>query len=338
MIRCGTTAQIWWLRAIAAVVALFLVFDATSARAGGGSPPAPKHIIVIFEENKDLDDIVTDNHLGWLHAIIARGALFTDSHGVTHPSLPNYFAIFNGKTNADGDACSDTSTDAAGDLPVNAGLEAAMPTLASELIASHKTFVGYAEGLPSAGYVGCFGRGGSFFSSYYKRHVPWAFFTKAGHPGAVATDTHHFLLDDALNQPFSAFPTPEHYDDLPTVAMVTSDARDDMHATPVGNNGDALLSTGDAWLGRNIMPLVTWAEDPKNATLVIITWDEGRHHTHGDTNHIPTIFAGAMVKPGTDGEYITHYSVLATIERFFGLSAMTSNDREAKPITGCWRF
>jgi len=61
--------------------------------------------------------------------------------------------------------------------------------------------------------------------------VPWAFFIKAGHPGAVAADIHQYLLADALSQPFSAFPKPGHYDALPTVAMVTPDARDDIAST-----------------------------------------------------------------------------------------------------------
>jgi hypothetical protein len=45
---------------------------------------------------------------------------------------------------------------------------------------------------------------------------------------------------------------------------------------------------------------------------------------------------GAMVKQGSDAEPITHYNVLATLERFYGLPAMTQNDK-ATPIFGCWK-
>lgn len=299
-------------------------------------PPAPKHIVVVFEENRDYDGIVGDKHLPVIHSIIGAGTLFTNSRAVTHPSLPNYFAIFAGKTNTDGDHCSDKPADAAGDLPVNAGLSARMPTLASELIAAHKTFVGYAESLPSPGYVGCFGPGGSLFSVYYKRHVPWAFFTKAGHPGEVVKDVDHYLLDDIVHQSFDSFPAPGHYDDLPTVAMVTPNVKDDMHGTPLGDNEESLDSHADDWLARNIIPLVRWASDPKNNTLVILTWDEaGRRAGRPDTNDIVTVFAGSMVRVGTDAEPITHYSVLSTIERFYGLAPMSENDKIA-PILGCW--
>jgi len=299
-------------------------------------PPAPKHIIVVFEENRDYDTIVNDTRLAVMQSLLQRGTLFTDAHAITHPSLPNYFAIFTGQTNSDGDHCSD-KPGAAGDLPVNAGLTSPMPSIASELIAAHHTFVGYSEGLPNAGYARCFGRGGAIYGGYYKRHSPWAFFTKAGHPSQIVGDTHGYLLDDDLNQPFSAFPSPDRYDELPTLAMVTPNVSDDMHGTGLGGSPERLAIDADQWLGVNILPLVDWASDPKNSTLVIITWDEGGRHAHGDTNHIPTLFLGAMVKQGVDVEHITHYDVLALIERFYGLAPMTANDKAAATIANCWR-
>lgn len=315
---------------------MLMICGAVTPAAAATLPQAPKHIVVVFEENRDYDTIVNDKRLAEMQSLLGRGTLFTDSHAVAHPSLPNYFALFTGQTNTDGDHCSDR-TDAAGDLPVNAGLKALMPTIASELIAAHHTFVGYAEGLPNAGYVRCFGRGGSIFGAYYKRHAPWAFFTKAGHPSQVVADTHGYLLDDDLNQPFSAFPKPDHYADLPTLAMVTPNVSDDMHGTGLGGSSERLAMDADQWLGVNILPLVDWADDPKNSTLVVITWDEGGHRAHGDTNHIPTLFLGAMVKQGVDAEHITHYDVLATIERFYDLPPMTANDKAAATIAGCWR-
>jgi|SRR5579863_602088 len=80
MNQCGTIAPIRRVGAVLAIVAGLLSSGAMPARAAG-LPPAPKHIVVVFEENEDLDDIVSNDRLGWLHAVIARGALFTDSHG-----------------------------------------------------------------------------------------------------------------------------------------------------------------------------------------------------------------------------------------------------------------
>ncbi len=298
-------------------------------------PPPPKHVVIVLEENRSLGQVVDDRGMPVLHSLIAQGALFTDSHGVTHPSLPNYFALFAGTTNSDGDHCYDKPIDILGDLPVNAGLAARMPTLGSELLAAHRTFVGYAQSLPAPGYTGCYGRGGSIWSSYYKRHVPWAFFTRGGHPSEVLKDLRGELLPDDTDQPFDAFPKPGHYDDLPTVAMVTPDVRHDMHGTPLENSAEHLEAAADDWLGDNIVPLVRWAMDPKNATLVILTWDESDRDEA--TNRIPTIFLGSMVRQGEDGEHVTHYGVLATLERFYGLAPLTDNDKNAKPIVGCWK-
>jgi acid phosphatase len=298
-------------------------------------PPPPKHIVIVIEENRDEAEIEGNKRLTNFQALIAAGALFVNARGVTHPSLPNYFALFAGKTNTDADSCSDHATDAAGDLPMPSGLVARMPTLASELAAAHLTFTGFAESLPRPGYVGCYGRGGSLFATYYKRHVPWAFFTKAGHPGEAANDPQHYLLDDSVNQPWSAFPSTSRYDELPTVSIVVPNLKHDMHGAFIETHA-TLNAAADAWLGSNIVPLVKWARDPNNNTLVIVTWDESDRHPHRpDANDIATIFAGSMVRPGIDVEPITHYSVLATIEDFYGLPRL-GNSAGAEAIGDCW--
>jgi len=296
-------------------------------------PAPPAHVVILIEENRSPADIVGNAKLPNFQALIAKGALFTGSHAVAHPSLPNYFAVFTGEANTDGDRCSDKPTDASGDLPMPAGLSATMPTLASELAKTGRSFTGYAEGLPTPGYVACYGRGGSLFSKYYKRHVPWAFFTRAGHRGLPRSS----LLDDDVNQPWTSFPSPDRYDRLPTVAIVVPNLVHDMHGTGIPlETSAALEASADAWVGANIMPLAAWARDPKNNALLIVTWDESDRLPHRpDTNAISTIFVGAMVKPGTYGESITHYGVLATIEGFYGLTRL-GKSAGAAPITDCW--
>jgi acid phosphatase len=212
-----------------------------------------------------------------------------------------------------------------------------MPTLASELLAARRTFIGYAESLPYPGYVGCFGRLGSLLSPYYKRHVPWAFFTRANYLGLAKSDTHGLLLPDSADQPWSAFPEPDAYDTLPTVAMVTPNAGHDMHGYFLENDSADLTADGDEWLSANILPLERWVLDPKNDALLIVTWDESdRERGKPDTNHIPTIFVGSMVRHGTYGERIDHYSVLATLEQFYKLPRLGAS-AQAQPILGCWR-
>src|SRR5579864_1114582 len=91
-----------------ASLALALGVCAPAPPAGAALPPAPKHIVIVFEENRDYSTVVDDKRLATIQTFIERGAVFTDAHAVAHPSLPNYFAIFTGRTNTDGDRCSDT--------------------------------------------------------------------------------------------------------------------------------------------------------------------------------------------------------------------------------------
>lgn len=249
----------------------------------GSLPKAPAHVVVVIEENKDYDDVAGSAHAPYLNELMARGATFTHSYGVAHPSQPNYLALFAGVTNDNGDGCPPR------------GYDSSSPNLASELIAAHRTFAGYAEDMPNAGFTGCWSR------QYARKHVPWVDFTN---------------VPSSANLPFSAFPS---YDKLPTVSFVVPNLLNDMHS--------ASVARGDAWFRRTLGPLVTWAM--KHDTLLIVTWDESDGTL---SNQIPTIFIGPMVRAGVYAEPITHYRVLRTIEAFYGLKP-TGAASNVQPIT-----
>jgi acid phosphatase len=254
----------------------------------GTLPRAPAHIVVVIEENKEYADIVGNvRHAPYLNALAAHSAVFTHSYGIAHPSQPNYLALFAGVTDENGDGCPPR------------GYDPAQPNLATALAAAHRSFTGYSEDLPSAGFRGCWS------GQYARKHAPWVDFTN---------------VPDAQNQPFSAFPA---YDLLPDVAFVVPNLLDDMHS--------ASIARGDDWLRAHVAPLVDWAM--KHDTLVVITWDESDDAVD---NHIPTIFAGPMVRPGRYSDPVTHYRVLRTIEQFYGLG-YTGAAADAVPIGGIWK-
>jgi hypothetical protein len=66
--------------------------------------------------------------------------------------------------------------------------------------------------------------------------------------------------------------------------------------------------------------------------LLVLTWDED---DGSQANHITTIFAGQMVRPGRYAEPITHYSVLATIEAAYTLPR-DAQAATVAPITNIW--
>ena len=58
----------------------------------------PSHVLIVIEENHGYDQIIGSDSAAYINKLAREGALFTNSHGVTHPSQPNYLAIFSGTT------------------------------------------------------------------------------------------------------------------------------------------------------------------------------------------------------------------------------------------------
>src|SRR5690242_11911125 len=77
-----------------------------SASAGGtkalptstGGLPRPDHVMVVVFENKKANAVLGSPDAPYLTQLAATGATLTDAHGVTHPSEPNYLALFSGST------------------------------------------------------------------------------------------------------------------------------------------------------------------------------------------------------------------------------------------------
>ena len=59
---------------------------------------SPDHIVVVVEENHGYSQIIGNPDAVYINTLAKSGALFTNYHGVTHPSEGNYFALFSGST------------------------------------------------------------------------------------------------------------------------------------------------------------------------------------------------------------------------------------------------
>ncbi len=198
--------------------------------------PRPAHTIVIIEENKTLAQIDGAGSAPFINALVRRGALFTDAHGVTHPSLPNYLALFSGRTNVNGDGCPER------------GVPAAAPNLGSELFSAKLSFAGYAEALPGAGSTVCAA------GTYARKHAPWVAFSN---------------LPSSAGRPFSQLPA---YADLPTVAFVVPDVDDDMHDGTVAAGDDWLkdhIGHLVTWAAAHAtLIILTWDEGYDRANTI----------------------------------------------------------------------
>lgn len=271
------------------VVGLFWVGLIASPALASPVGWTPSHIVTVIEENHGYNDIIGNPNAPYINNLANQNASFTNSHGVEHPSQPNYLDIYSGSNQGW----------AGTDSPVpNTPLST--PNLGASLISKGYGFAGYSEDQPGVGSLAISANN----NNYARKHNPWSNW-QASNPGPNQ-------LPASTNQPFSAFPT--DFNQLPTVSFVIPNQSDDMHGISGGLTGDALIAQGDAWLQNNINAYLDWAK--ANNSLLIVTFDEDDFTPE---NRIPTIFAGANVKPGQYNELIDHFSILKTIEEMYGL-------------------
>ncbi|HEY9242904.1 MAG TPA: alkaline phosphatase family protein, partial [Streptosporangiaceae bacterium] len=192
-------------------------------------PAPPQHTVIVLEENHGYGEVIGSPQAPYLNQLARQGALFTSSRAITHPSEPNYLALFSGSTQGvTDDSCPHRFT---------------TPDLAAELIAAGRTFAGYAENLPATGSAACSA------GEYARKHVPWTNFSN---------------LPAADSKPFSAFPA-GHYARLPTVSFVIPNLCDDMHDCPVASGDSWLrahLSGYASWARtHDSLLIITWDEN-----------------------------------------------------------------------------
>ncbi|MHB1687116.1 MAG: alkaline phosphatase family protein [Ignavibacteriaceae bacterium] len=260
--------------------------------------PKPKHVIVIILENHSFKQIIGSPAAPYINSLVKDNscALFTQYYAITHPSQPNYLALFSGSVNGVPD------DELPKDLPFTT------PNLGAELLKHEYSFAGYCEDLPSIGY------NGKFAGPYARKHNPWVNWQDAKKNG----------IPKKLNLPFTSFP--KNYNLLPTISFVIPNLNNDMH----DGKEPERISKADTWIKENLNGYIQWAK--KHNSLLIITMDEDNNTS---VNLIPTLFIGQMVKHGEYSEKINHYSLLRTLEDMYHLPH-AGQSSEAAAIKDCW--
>ena len=220
-------------------IALFSVILAPAARAA--ALPRPDHVVVVIEENRGYSQIMNmRNSNSYIHALARRGGLFTQSYGITHPSQPNYLALFSGSTQGiTRNSCPHTFK---GD------------NLASSLLGKGLSFASYAESLPAVGDLSCSS------GAYQRKHNPLA-------------NWQGVRLPAELNRRFADFPT--DYSRLPTVSFLIPDQANDMHDGSFEAADDWLKKHIDPYvewaMKHNSLLILTWDEDDYRENNRIVT-------------------------------------------------------------------
>lgn len=162
--------------------------------------PHASSVTVVIMENRDYDLIIGNSNAPYINGtLVPQAALMTNSHAVTHPSQPNYLALFSGSTHGIiDDSCPHY---------FNGG------NLGASVIGAGKTFDGYSESMPSNGYLGC------TTALYARKHNPWVDFRT----NVPATS----------NLVYTGFPVSP-----PFLSIIVPNLCDDMHncSTTVGDN------------------------------------------------------------------------------------------------------
>jgi phosphatidylinositol-3-phosphatase len=242
------------VRTVAAVALGLSGALALPAVAAHAALPGFDHIVVVIEENHSYSEVIGNANAPYISSLATNGAKMTQSFAVTHPSEPNYLALFSGSTHGlTDDSCPHTYSS---------------ENLGHQLIAAGRSFTGYSESMPSDGYTGCTS------GQYARKHNPWVDFTN---------------VPASSNLRYSDFPT--DFTKLPRVAMVVPNLCHDMHDCSV-STGDTWLKNNlggyATWAKtHNSLFVVTFDEDDHSASNRIPTLFYGAHVATGSySEHI----------------------------------------------------
>ncbi|MET8634327.1 alkaline phosphatase family protein [Streptomyces sp. NPDC004074] len=237
----------------AAAIGLWTGLGGETPAHAAGAVPTPDHVVVVVFENHAYSQVIGSSSAPYINSLKSGGANLTQSYAQTHPSQPNYFALFSGSTQGITD-----------DSCYTPGFSSAR-NLASELIAAGRTWASYNETLPSQGSTTCNS------GKYARKHNPWFGFSN------VPTST---------AKTFAQFPT--DYSTLPHVSFVVPNLCSDMHDCSV-SSGDTWLKNNlgayATWAKtHNSLLVVTFDEDNRLSGNRIATVLYGQPVTAGSSS------------------------------------------------------
>jgi hypothetical protein len=329
-----------------------------ASAAGGGAPPI-RHVFVLLLENQTATvTFGAKPPAPYLAKTLpAQGAMLANYYGIAHASLGNYVALISGqapneKTQLDCPLFSDfilqqPGLDAHGQvLGVGCVYPRIVRTLPDQLEPAGFTWKGYMEdmgkdphresatcahapvGAPETTHVA------TATDKYAARHNPFVYF--------------HTIIDD---QPrcdahvVNLEALPKDLRDIATTAnytFITPNLCNDGHDPECADGGPGGLEAADAFL-KKWVPLITASPAFKKDGLLVITFDEsdgeGREGSTACCGEKPlasarrlpgvrgpgggkvgAVLLSPFIKPGTVSTVsYNHYSLLRTVEDFFGL-------------------
>ncbi|HEV7900221.1 MAG TPA: alkaline phosphatase family protein [Planosporangium sp.] len=297
-----------------------------SPGAGGGHPAGGAaahydHLFVIVEENHGFSDVIGNPAAPNLNALAREYGLATAYYGVTHPSEPNYVAMFGGSTFGVKD-----------DNPYYLN-RVDKPSLISQLDHAGIGWKAYLQGLPHPGYQGiCYPANCNGAPDkdplYVSKHNPIPNFSTSLNAG-----------DWSRQVPVEQLTTDLRRGSVPTFNFVVPDECHDQHGDPPycvdsGSAGDPqdqrLVATGDRYLGELVSTITGASFWAKGNNAVAIVYDEGNDNAGiggnpGGGRAATVVVTSHGPRKLQDPTPYNHYSLLQTIQRNFGLGCLENS-------------
>jgi hypothetical protein len=244
---------------------------------------ASSHVMVMVLENEESSDVLNSHEAPYLHMLLRRYGLATNSFAIRHPSLPNYLALISGSTLGITSDCTSCTVNA--------------PNIVDQLEAAHISWKAYMEDAPTSCYRG------SGAGNYAKKHNPFVYFEDIAGSSARC----HKIVG------FPELAADLRRGRLPTYVWVTPNLCDDGHDCGLASSDRFLAHTVPALL-RELGPqgflVITWDEGDTDRSCC----------GAARGGRIATLVAGPTVRPGARlSTPIDHYGTLATIEQALGL-------------------
>ena len=269
------------------LIAFAIAAPVASAAPAAARIPAFNHVYLVIMENREYVSIVGSPNAPYTNSLISSFGLATNYDAVSHPSQPNYLALFGGSTfGVTDDGIHNLAKSSLADQLQRAGLSW---HVYEQDYPGHCATTSAAQGGPDL-----IGPGGW----YARKHDPAISFTDISlRPKRCAQIT--------SLAGFSA--TAANFE------LIVPNLTNDMH--------DGTTAQGDAFL-KAFVPRITNSSAFAHS-LLLITWDEGSTN-QGGGGHVATVVVSPLLKSAGMQSSLphNHYSLLRTIEAGLGLPCL----------------
>lgn len=242
---------------------------------GAAAPGGVTKILVIMEENHSTAEVFPTG-MPYLWHLARRYGYASDYSAVTHPSLPNYLAIFSGSAFNDPPDCSPAP-----------GCSYPRPSVFGQALALGKTARAYQESMPAP----C---DHSDSGDYAVRHNPWAYV-----PAEAAACRAGDVPSGAPSG--GALASDVRAGTMPDVGLLTPNLIHDAH--------DGTLGQADAWLRRWIPVLMSGPDWQHHRLAVVVVFDEGE-----TSNQVPFVLIAPGLSGAVIHQRLDHYALTRLID------------------------